>query len=202
MPRRSPTRRRACSARATPSSTPSPWPRRPAHAVWCWSPTSTASARPTGPTRAACSRVCAPTFRARQLLARNVGAQTREELARAAFEGVVCGLLDGLDALARQVPADGPITLVGGGASSAAYRRILADLSGRVVRVPAEQGSTVALGAAVQAAATLEETTPEAVRAAWRAADVEQVEPDPAAERDAVREAYAARREEGVANPG
>ncbi|HKJ25295.1 MAG TPA: xylulokinase [Myxococcota bacterium] len=127
---------------------------------------------------------------------------SREELARAAFEGVVCGLLDGLDALARQVPADGPITLVGGGASSAAYRRILADLSGRVVRVPAEQGSTVALGAAVQAAATLEETTPEAVRAAWRAADVEQVEPDPAAERDAVREAYAARREEGVANPG
>lgn len=127
---------------------------------------------------------------------------SREELARAAFEGVVCGLLDGLDALARQVPAEGPIRLVGGGAASAAYRRILADLSGRAVRVAEEEGSSVALGACIQAAAVLEGTTPEAVRAAWPAPGAEVVEPDPAVDRDALRAAYAARREEGVANPG
>src|SRR4029077_11808345 len=57
---------------------------------------------------------------------------TREQLARAAFEGVVCGLLDGLDALTRAgVSADGDIVLVGGGARSAAYQRVVADLSGR-----------------------------------------------------------------------
>ena len=40
---------------------------------------------------------------------------TREDLARAAIEGVVCGLLDGLDALtAAGVRADGDIRLVGG----------------------------------------------------------------------------------------
>ena len=50
---------------------------------------------------------------------------TREALARAAVEGVVCGLLDGLDALtAAGVRADGSIVLVGGGAQSAAYRQV------------------------------------------------------------------------------
>ena len=80
---------------------------------------------------------------------------TREELARAAFEGVVCGLLDGLDALtAAGVRADGDIVLVGGGARSAAYQRVLADLSGRPVVVP-DAGEHVAAGACVQAAAVL-----------------------------------------------
>jgi xylulokinase len=92
---------------------------------------------------------------------------SREQLARAAFEGVVCGLLDAVNALAEHVPAiaDG-ITLVGGGARSQAYRRILADLSGQAVRVP-ELGETVALGACVQAAAVLEGAAPEQVRASW-----------------------------------
>jgi len=125
----------------------------------------------------------------------------REDFARAAFEGVVCGLLDGLDALARHAPADGPIVLVGGGAASRAYRRILADLSGRPVRVPGEAGAMVALGACVQAAAVLENAAPEAVRAAWPAAPAETVEPDPGVDAAAVRAAYAARRDESVANP-
>src|SRR4029078_4118335 len=52
---------------------------------------------------------------------------TREALARAAYEGVVCGLLDGLDALtAAGVATSGRLALVGGGARSAAYARVLA----------------------------------------------------------------------------
>ena len=50
--------------------------------------------------------------------------------------------------------ADGGITLVGGGARSAAYQRVLADLSGRPVLVP-DAGEHVAAGACVQAAAAL-----------------------------------------------
>ncbi len=55
----------------------------------------------------------------------------REQVARAAFEGVVCGLLDGLDALddATTNPHDQRLFLVGGGARSAAYRQIVADLA-------------------------------------------------------------------------
>lgn len=60
----------------------------------------------------------------------------REQLARAAVEGVVCGLLDGLDALAAFAPTGGQLILVGGGARSRAYRQVLADLSGREVVVP------------------------------------------------------------------
>ena len=60
----------------------------------------------------------------------------REQLARAAVEGVVCGLLDGLDALSAFAPADRRLILVGGGARSRAYRQVLADLSGRPVLVP------------------------------------------------------------------
>jgi xylulokinase len=80
-------------------------------------------------------------------------ATTREQLALAAHDGVLCGLLDGLDAL-RHVGAsvDGRIFLVGGGSRSAAYRQRAADLSGQPVTVP-DTDETVATGAAVQAAA-------------------------------------------------
>ena len=64
---------------------------------------------------------------------------TREQVARAAVEGVVCGLLDGLDALGAWAPVDGRVLLGGGGAHSAAYRHVLADLCGRPVVVPARR---------------------------------------------------------------
>ncbi len=60
----------------------------------------------------------------------------RADLARASVEGVICGLLDGLDALAAFAPCDGRLVVVGGGARSAGYRRVLADLTGRAVVVP------------------------------------------------------------------
>lgn len=79
-------------------------------------------------------------------------ATTREQLALAAHDGVLCGLLDGRDALrSAGASVDGRIFLVGGGARSAAYRQRCADLSGRSVVVP-DTDETVATGAAVQAA--------------------------------------------------
>jgi xylulokinase len=119
---------------------------------------------------------------------------TREQVARAAFEGVVWGLLDAVDALARLAPTGDSITLVGGGARSEAYRRILADLSGRAVVTP-ELGETVALGACVQAAAVLEGAPPEAVRASWKLGSSRLTEPDPRVSRGGLRARYRQRRE-------
>lgn len=88
------------------------------------------------------------------------------QLARAAVEGVVCGLLDGLDALVSHASLDGRLHLVGGGARSTAYRQVLADLSGRPV-ITTDLTEAVATGACVQAAATLLREAPEEVRAGW-----------------------------------
>jgi xylulokinase len=77
------------------------------------------------------------------------------QIARAAFEGVVCGLLDALDALASVgVDTRGQLRLVGGGAKSDAYRRIVADLAQRPLNVPVGD-ELVATGACVQASAVL-----------------------------------------------
>ena len=116
---------------------------------------------------------------------------TREDLARAAVEGVVCGLLDALDVLDALVPVDGgPLLLVGGGARSPAYRRVLADLSGRVVLVPGVE-EAVATGACVQAAATLLGRSLADVQTAWGLGAGTSVEPDPSVDAGAVRGAYA-----------
>ena len=97
---------------------------------------------------------------------------TRGQVARAAFEGVVCGLLDGVDALhdagveSVRSGGDGRLVLVGGGARSPAYRQILADLSGRPVTVPATD-ELVALGACVQAASVHHGRSAAEVADAW-----------------------------------
>ena len=116
---------------------------------------------------------------------------SREHLARAAVEGVVCGLLDGLDALARHAPADRRLILIGGGARSGAYRQILADLSGRPVDVPAA-AEPVATGACVQAAAVATGTAPADLSDRWRLGAGGRVEPGPGSDAAAdVRGAYA-----------
>jgi xylulokinase len=122
---------------------------------------------------------------------------SRAAVARAAFEGVVCGLLDGLDAL-EQVTTDahdGRVLLVGGGARSAAYRQVLADLTGRPVVVP-RGDEHVATGACVHAAAVLRGATPAEVSAAWLVDAPDEVTPDPGVDHAAIRAAYhrAARR--------
>jgi xylulokinase len=117
-----------------------------------------------------------------------------QHLARAAFEAVVCSLLDALDGLrAAGVPVDdGRLVLVGGGARSDAYRRILADLAQRPVVVPATE-EHVALGACVQAAAVLAQGDIADINAAWSLGAGDTVEPDARVDAAAVRAAYAAR---------
>ena len=72
-------------------------------------------------------------------------------LARAAVEGMLCGLADGLDALIEQGVVVNRILLVGGGARSAAVGRIAPTIFGRPVVIP-PPGEYVADGAARQAA--------------------------------------------------
>jgi xylulokinase len=117
---------------------------------------------------------------------------SREQLARAAFEGVVCGLLHGFDALrAAGVAADGRVFLVGGGAKSAAYQRVVVDLLQRPAIV-VDTAEPVALGACVQAAAVLHRSTPEEVAAAWGLGAGRVVDPDPAVDAPVVEEIRAA----------
>lgn len=78
---------------------------------------------------------------------------TREQVARAAYEGVLAGLVRGIDTFTRLgIRTDGRLAVTGGGAASPAYRQLLADLTGRPVHI-VEQAETAAAGAAIQAAA-------------------------------------------------
>lgn len=118
----------------------------------------------------------------------------REQLARAAVEGVACGLLDALDALAAVAPTGGQLIVVGGGARSRAYRHVLADLSQRPVLVP-RSPEQVAAGACVQAAAAVSGAEPADVADAWNLGAGDVVEPGPGAAAAAeVRAAYGALR--------
>ena len=111
------------------------------------------------------------------------------------FEGVVCGLLDGLDALAATgVPVGhGRLFVVGGGAHSGAYRQIVADLAHREVTVP-HGGEHVATGACIQAAAVLRDVDPMEVATSWQAGRASLVTPNDAIGHDEIRAAYAAAR--------
>ncbi|OLR92134.1 xylulokinase [Actinokineospora bangkokensis] len=76
---------------------------------------------------------------------------TPAHLARAAVEGVLCGLADGLDALLDAGVRADRVILVGGGARSAALRAIAPGVLGRPVLVP-DPAEYAAGGAARQAA--------------------------------------------------
>lgn len=79
---------------------------------------------------------------------------TPAHFARAAVEGMLCGLADGLDALKDLGVPVTRILLIGGGSRSEAVRRIAPTVLGHPVVVP-EQSEYVADGAARQAAWTL-----------------------------------------------
>ncbi|HXZ82280.1 MAG TPA: xylulokinase [Acidimicrobiales bacterium] len=80
-----------------------------------------------------------------------LGNSTPRHLARAAVEGVLCGLAVGLDALlAHDVRAE-RVIVIGGASRSEAVRRIAPGILGRPVVVPAA-AQHVAVGAARQAA--------------------------------------------------
>jgi xylulokinase len=109
-------------------------------------------------------------------------------LARAAVEGLLCGLADGLDALREQGAAIERLILIGGGARSEAVRQIAPSVLGAPVSVPAA-GEYVADGAARQAAWAL---SGEAEPPPWTLGAVATYEADP---EPAVRARYAEVRE-------
>ena len=84
---------------------------------------------------------------------------TRENVARAAIEGMLCGLAAGLEALQESNVKTSGIILVGGAAANKAVQQIAAEVFGEQITVPAP-GEYVANGAARQAAAILLGTAP------------------------------------------
>ncbi|MEK9664005.1 MAG: FGGY-family carbohydrate kinase, partial [Candidatus Nanopelagicales bacterium] len=116
-------------------------------------------------------------------------AMTPANLARAAVEGMLCGLADAVDALRAQGVHPRRLLLVGGAAANPAVQQVARTLVDIPVVVPAP-GEYVADGAARQAAwALLGGPTPPA----WASAGQVEFDPTPV---PAVREAYAAAREQ------
>ncbi|MBB5633464.1 xylulokinase [Cryobacterium mesophilum] len=86
-----------------------------------------------------------------RLTGMTLSSTTRENFARAAIEGMLCGLADGLDALRRCGVATRRILLIGGAAQSTAVATIAGQVFDLPVVVPTP-GEYVAGGAAAQAA--------------------------------------------------
>jgi xylulokinase len=113
-----------------------------------------------------------------------LGNTTRAHLARAAIEGLLCGLADGLDALRAAGVRPARALLVGGGARSEALRRMAPAILGMPVIVPTPS-EYVADGAARQAAWVLAGS---AHAPRWESGRPARYEADP---QPAVRDRYA-----------
>jgi xylulokinase len=109
---------------------------------------------------------------------------TSENLARAAVEGMLCGLADGVDALVDQGVEARRILLIGGAARSQAVKRIAPEVFGAPVVVP-RPAEFVAVGAARQAAWAL---SPHDGPPTWTSPSDEMHEPK---DRDATAEVRA-----------
>lgn len=118
------------------------------------------------------------------LFGMTLASTTREGLARAAIEGMLCGLADGLEAIERLGVTAARVLIIGGAAQNAAVAAIAAQVFPVPIAVP-QPGEYVAFGAAAQAAWALT-----GVRPSWPVA----VSATPALDtRALVREQYAAR---------
>jgi xylulokinase len=107
---------------------------------------------------------------------------SRHNLARAAIEGMLCGLADGLDAVRGQGVIATRLLLIGGAAQNPAVAAIAAQVFDVPVQVP-EPAEYVAFGAAVQAAWALTGERPE-----WPVSVTNSPLPD---HRAVIREQYA-----------
>lgn len=117
---------------------------------------------------------------------------TREQVARAAFEGVLAGLAAGLQVLSKLgVPTDGRLAVTGGGARAGGYRQLLADLIGRPVHV-VDQPETAAAGAAIQAAAVTHGSEINELTEAWAPRWQVAAEPRPGSDPEQLLSRYAA----------
>jgi xylulokinase len=115
---------------------------------------------------------------------------TRARVARAAVEGVLCGLLEGLDLLAKQsVRLNGRFVLTGGAARSRAFRQTLADLTGEPIWI-CSIPEAAAAGAAVQAAAALYGEPVSKIARTWAPELRLGAEPNLDFPRETVREHY------------
>lgn len=118
------------------------------------------------------------------------GTTTRGGLARAAFEGVLLGALEGARALAGLgLATDGRLLITGGGSRSTAYVQLLADLSGREVTVLDLPDATVR-GAALQAAAALGGEPFDQLTAAWAVPAAAHITPRTGADGSVVTQRY------------
>ena len=88
------------------------------------------------------------------------GATDRAHLARAAVEGMLCALADGLAAVEQAGVGVERLLLIGGAAQNPAVRAVAAQVFGRDVVVP-DAGEYVAAGAARQAAWALTGSLPD-----------------------------------------
>lgn len=100
------------------------------------------------------------------LFGMTLASTTRGGLARAAIEGMLCGLADGLDAIERQGVTASRVLIIGGAAQNPAVVAIAAQVFPVPIAVP-QPGEYVALGAAAQAAWALS-----GVRPSWPVAVV------------------------------
>jgi xylulokinase len=105
---------------------------------------------------------------------------SREELALAAFEGVVLGLHRGFVRLRELgVDASGRLLITGGAAKSQGYQRVIANIFSHAVSMSTTNGSLdSARGAAIQAAAVLRNATVASVSHEWAPATPVVVEPE------------------------
>ncbi|MWV58317.1 xylulokinase [Rathayibacter sp. VKM Ac-2754] len=114
-----------------------------------------------------------------------IASTTRPNLARAAIEGMLCGLADGLDAVRAQGVEAHRILLIGGAAQNRAVQLAASQVFDVPVVVPTP-GEYVADGAAVQAAWALTGERP-----TWEVTSLAEPTPD---HRALIREQYAAAR--------
>ncbi len=117
------------------------------------------------------------------LFGMTLASTTREGLARAAIEGLLCGLADGLDAVQRVGVSPRRILLIGGAAMNPAVQAIAAQVFSVPVTVPSP-GEYVADGAATQAGWVLTGARP-----TWAVSEAAAPAPD---FRPVIREQYAA----------
>jgi xylulokinase len=119
---------------------------------------------------------------------------TPENLARAAVEGMLCGLADGMDALRAQGLTTRRVLLIGGAAHSQAVQEIAPSIFGTPVTVPAPL-EYVAIGAARQAAWALRSRAGKPDLPAWTPEASTIRSPDDSAAGERVRLAYGEFRE-------
>ncbi|MGC3994303.1 MAG: FGGY family carbohydrate kinase [Propionicimonas sp.] len=103
---------------------------------------------------------------------------SREEVARAAYDGVVQGMVRGMQTLQELAGTSitNRVLAVGGGARSLAYRQFIADRCGRPVTT-VDAPEATARGACVQAAAVLHGVTVAELRDRWMPSTLSAVEP-------------------------